>query len=121
MFDLYNNIKQLCIERGISVSAMCQEIGMSKSTLSNLKNGRTETITPSTAKKIAAYLNVSLDDVMHGAKKEPTLQTESGLSPQQAELIRIWDSLDASGRAALLADANALAENRKSQDNAKSN
>lgn len=71
MFDLYKNIQTLCEERGISISRMSVEIGMSKSLLSNLKNGRTDSISKRTAQKIADYLDVPVDVVLHGKKTEP--------------------------------------------------
>lgn len=67
MFNLYENIKELCEAHGITVSRMCEDVQISKSTLSNLKNGRSETISPATAKKIAQYLGVSEGRVLHGA------------------------------------------------------
>lgn len=66
MFDLYKNIQQLCEMRGVSVSKMCLDIGVSKSLMSNLKNGRAETLSTKSAIKIAEYLDVSVDAVLHG-------------------------------------------------------
>ena len=44
MSTLYENIKELCEAKGISGGKMCLEIGISKSTLTSLKNGRTKAI-----------------------------------------------------------------------------
>lgn len=76
MFNLYENIRQLCSEKGTTVSAMCDEIGISKSTLSNLKNGRTTEISTTTAQKIAKFLDVSFDEVKHGKKNTPAREDE---------------------------------------------
>jgi SOS-response transcriptional repressor LexA/DNA-binding Xre family transcriptional regulator len=66
MFNLYENIKSLCAERGMTVSAMCERARISKSTMSNLKNGRSDFLSIRTAAKIAAVLGVPVDDVLHG-------------------------------------------------------
>lgn len=67
MFNLYENIKKLCREKkNVTPSRMLVDLGMSKSILSNLNNGRSESITTDTAEKFANYLGVSVDMVLHG-------------------------------------------------------
>ncbi len=66
METLYERIQLLCEDKGVSVSKMCLELGMSKSTLSDLKNGRTKRLSVPTSKKIAAYLGVSVDYLIDG-------------------------------------------------------
>ena len=66
MFNLYENIKGLCQERGTTVSTMCLDIGVSKSLMSNLKNHRAGTLSAKSVQKIADYLGVSYDRNMHG-------------------------------------------------------
>lgn len=85
MFNLYENIKRLCEERGITVGKMSNETGISRSLLSNLKNGRSATISGSTAEKIAEYLNVSVDEVQHGKKEKPS---ETGELAEYLEDLR---------------------------------
>ena len=41
MCNLYEQIQQACKKAGLTVSAMCLALGMSKSTMSDLKSGRT--------------------------------------------------------------------------------
>ena len=48
------------------MSAMCDSIGISRSTMSNLKHGRAAILSTKTAQKIADYLGVSVDEVLHG-------------------------------------------------------
>lgn len=58
MFNLYENIKKLCREKkNVTPSKMLVDLGMSKSTLSNLNNGRSESITTDTAEKFAIPLS----------------------------------------------------------------
>ena len=60
MCTLYDRIQELCKDKGVSVSRMCLDLGMSKSTMSDLKSGRKKGFTAETAHKIASYLGVSV-------------------------------------------------------------
>ena len=57
---MYEKIYQLCEERGIKPGKLCVEIGIPKSTLTELKQGRTKSLSTQTLSKIAQYFNVSL-------------------------------------------------------------
>ena len=58
---MHNKIEFLCKQQGIKIAQLCKEAGIPKSTISDLKNGRTKTLSTQTLKKIAKYFNVSLD------------------------------------------------------------
>ena len=70
MCTLYERIIDLCKERGVSGSRMCLELGLSKSTLSNMKSGRTAGLSTATAQKIAAYFGISVDALLGEEEKE---------------------------------------------------
>jgi len=61
MYDLYTTIKTLCKERNETVSGMCLKIGLSKSAMSDLKNGRKKSLSSKTLTKIAEFLGVPVD------------------------------------------------------------
>ena len=61
----YEKLQVLCQERGIPPSALAKELGLSTGNLSKWKNGRRPRA--DTARKIAAYLNVSLDSLLQDA------------------------------------------------------
>lgn len=71
LYDLYDTIKQECKRMNVSVSRMCLDLGMSKSTLSSLKNGKTKTLSAPTLSAIANYLGVSVGYLL-GEKEKPT-------------------------------------------------
>ena len=58
--NMYEKIIQLCNEKGIKPAGLCKATGIPKSTLSELKQGRTKTLSTQTLSKIAQYFNVSL-------------------------------------------------------------
>lgn len=64
MYTIYNNICQLCEQRGIKPGKMCADIGLSRSILTDLKTGRKKSINTDTARKIADYFSVSVDTLL---------------------------------------------------------
>lgn len=60
MCTLYERIIELCKSKGVSGSRMCLDLGLSKSTLSDMKSGRTKGISTNTAQKIASYFGVTV-------------------------------------------------------------
>ena len=61
MCDIYNRIENLCALKKISVTDLCRETGISRSTLTELKKGRTKTLSAKNANKLADYFSVSSD------------------------------------------------------------
>ena len=61
MSDLYNRLKQLCDDKGISLAKMCIECGIPKSTPTEIKMGRTKSLSSSAMMKIADYFDVSAE------------------------------------------------------------
>ncbi len=61
MSNLYNRLKLLCDKKGVSLTKMCLECGIPKSTPTEIKMGRTKTLSSSAMMKIADYFNVSAE------------------------------------------------------------
>lgn len=70
MSDLYSNIHALCEKEGIKDGTLCGNIGIRRSFLSELKAGRTKSLSTEVLSKIAAYFNVSVDYLLTGDQKE---------------------------------------------------
>lgn len=92
MGTIYENITNLCNERGIKPGKMCGDLALSRSLMSDLKMGRKNGITDKTAVKIANYFNVSIDRVIGGAetKKSPTTEGE-GITKEQIKIALFGD------------------------------
>ena len=58
---MYEKIQYLCDEKNIKLAHLSKEANVPKSTLSELKQGRTKTLSTQTLSKIANYFGVSLD------------------------------------------------------------
>lgn len=76
MGTIYENIMALCAEKGIKGGRMCVDIGISKSTLTDLKSGKNQTIAIKTAQKIANYFGVSVDRVFGVETKKAPSETD---------------------------------------------
>ena len=60
MENLYDRIIGLCNEKGIKGGKLCSDIGISKSTLTDLKMGRKSGLSATNAQKIASYFGVTV-------------------------------------------------------------
>ncbi len=70
MCNLYDRIKSACAEKGLTVSAMCLQIGMSKSVMSDLHSGRKKTLSAETLGRIADFLQVTTDSLLGKAQPD---------------------------------------------------
>ncbi len=59
MSKMYQRIQRLCKDKGVSVSQLCRELNITRSCLSELSKGRTETLSAVNTGKIARYFGVS--------------------------------------------------------------
>ena len=87
MCTLHERITTLFKEKGVSGSRMCLDLGISKSTLSDMKHGRTKGISTPTAQKIASYLDVSVGYLLGGEEKEEKPVQEDELSENVKKLV----------------------------------
>ena len=92
MGTLYERIQALCKSKGVSGSRMCLDLGLIKSTLSDLKNGRTKGISVATAQKIAGYFGITVDKLYEEEKEKPTVP-DDGLTENQRKLMQFAKSV----------------------------
>ena len=60
MPNLYENILSLCNQRGIRPGRLCDEVGISRGLMTDLKMGRKKGVNAETAQKIASFFSVSV-------------------------------------------------------------
>lgn len=81
MSDLYNRIYDLCQERNISVGKMCNELGISRGNLTELKMDRIKTLKADNLTKISGFFGVSIDYLLGTeTKKAPTQEGERAIT-----------------------------------------
>ena len=60
MGNLYEIIQQLCQSKGIRPGRLCDDLGLSRGLMTDLKMGRKKGVNAETAQKIASYFGVSV-------------------------------------------------------------
>lgn len=88
MGNLYETINTLCESKGIKGAKMCNDTGISKGLLTDLKMGRRSGVSAVTAQKIASYFGVSVGYLLGEEEKEekPTVE-DDGLSENIKMLV----------------------------------
>ena len=119
----YDNVKDLCSINRTTITQMAKDLGLSTSMPTKWKNGSTPKA--DTLKLIAEHFGVTTDQLLAPASRSNTVGNVSGsavlqgnrggritvtngapeLSPDEAELLRIFRALDARGRVALMGAA----------------
>lgn len=103
MSDLYSNIHALCEKEGIKDGTLCANIGIRRSFLSELKAGRTKSLSAEVLSKIAAYFNVSVDYLLTGEQKEnPSKQPQSEVDAAVERIRKKLESMPTAQREALM-------------------
>lgn len=64
MDNLYASIEELCNRRGIRPGRLCNDLGLSRSLITDLKMGRKKSVSAETAQKIAAYFGISVGQLL---------------------------------------------------------
>lgn len=64
MSNLYESILRLCQSKDIRPGRLCDELGLSRGLMTDLKMGRKKGVSAETAQKIAAYFGVSVGQLL---------------------------------------------------------
>lgn len=88
MCSLYDRLDSLCQSKGVKGGRMCTDLGLSKSLMTDLKNGRKKSISAQTAQKIATYFDVTVGYLIgEEEQKEKPIVKDDGLSEGKRKLI----------------------------------
>lgn len=106
------NVKILCLKRGVKPTNACKESGVGGSFISDINRGQI----PSVAKVqlLAQYLGVTTSELL-GEEIKPTPMDGDGLSEEQLEVIRRFEAAPPALRAAALAVLRSAEEQGKAQ------
>ncbi|MBR0446358.1 MAG: helix-turn-helix transcriptional regulator [Oscillospiraceae bacterium] len=64
MDNLYESIEALCNQRGIRPGRLCNDLGLSRGLITDLKMGRKKSVSAETAQKIAAYFGITVGQLL---------------------------------------------------------
>lgn len=101
MYEMHSIIEELCAEKGVNITQMCREAGVHRSTVSELKQGRTKTLGPKNLEKLSAYFEVPIDYFL-GNKKKPTPENGSERNYGDSVLMDAFKRADESTQEAIL-------------------
>lgn len=76
MDTLYKTIETLCAARGIRPGRLCDEVGISRGLITDLKMGRKKSVSAETAQKIATYFQVTVAQLLGQAELQPDILDE---------------------------------------------
>ena len=74
MSNLYETIEALCLKENIRPGRLCDQLGISRSLMTDLKMGRKKTVNAQTAQKIAAHFGVSVGYLLGEDREEDPLE-----------------------------------------------
>ena len=89
---VYEIIFALCAERGITVAEMCRGAGIPQSTMTELKKGRTRTLSMKNAAKVAAFFGVPVESLLGGAAPAPAPEPLVNDDPELTAYLEVLRS-----------------------------
>lgn len=87
MNKMYERIETLCKQKGVNISQMCKDAGVSRGNFTDLKYNRTTELSTKTLSKLSVYFGVSMDYLL-GNEKNPATENDSEISNEKADLIK---------------------------------
>ena len=72
MDNLFTRIESLCTQKNIRPGRLCDELGLSRSMMTDLKMGRKKTVNAETAQKIAEFFGVSVGFLLGQSQEKGT-------------------------------------------------
>lgn len=86
MDNLYGRINELCEQQNIRPGRLCDELGLSRGLMTDLKMGRKKSVSAQTAQKIAAYFGVSVGYLLGEAEPDILEQVDVAFYGEYKEL-----------------------------------
>lgn len=111
IFVFYDTFHKLCLDKGVSDSRACTDMGLSRSYAAKMKN-KDETPSMDSLSAMSEYFGVSVDYLLHGdepQKEKPTAQGGE-LTEKDVALIKWFRSLPEERLRAILVSQDAPKE-----------
>lgn len=90
MSNMYKRIIELCDSHGVTPYKMCKETGISQGAITDLKNGRRQSLGFPIASKIADYFGINVESLYESdeqTKKDPTDMTDGEVKDELIEIL----------------------------------
>ncbi|MBE6994655.1 MAG: helix-turn-helix transcriptional regulator [Ruminococcaceae bacterium] len=110
MSDLYLRIDELLKKKGVSGARMSQELGMSRSFMTELRKGRARGVTAETARKLADYFGVTVEYLLGSEAPSPIAFTRREQRDIARDLEAFIADMDSGG---LMFDGDPMSDEAK--------
>lgn len=74
MSNLYDRITEKAAEKGMTAYALCQEAGVTRSRMSDLKSGRVKSLSSEVLRRMAIVLGTTVEYLLYGEEGEDILR-----------------------------------------------
>ena len=81
MSDLYNRLADKAREKGMTPSALCTKAGVTRSRMTELKNGKIKTLSTETLRRFAMVLNTTVEELLYGVEGADIMRILPGEKP----------------------------------------
>ena len=121
MDNMYEHIAALCKSKGVSVTQMCRDLGITRSALTELKAGRTQRLSIKYTKMILEYFDIDMtvferpvEEIgllnENNNEKSPSEMDELLSKPDITELLELYRALTPGEQRKALSVLKALKE-----------
>lgn len=90
MEDLYKRIEDLCKDRDQSILGMCKAAGIGQGIMSDLKSGRSKSLSSKTLQKLSVYFGVSVAYLLGETDEKRSPAYTDDLTPEEALVIKFY-------------------------------
>lgn len=104
MCDLYKTIETYCQKNNIKIADLARNTGLNKTLFSDLKNGRSKTLSIDRLIIIADYFNISLDELVGRKRKTPDDKSSEVID----KIMKLLSAMTPEQKAAFVQTAEAL-------------
>lgn len=81
MSDLYNRLAEKAREKGMTPSALCTKAGVTRSRMTELKNGKIKSLSTETLRRFAMVLNTTVEELLYGVEGTDIMRILPGEKP----------------------------------------
>lgn len=81
MSDLYNRLADKAREKGMTPSALCTKAGVTRSRMTELKNGKIKSLSTETLRRFAMVLNTTVEELLYGVEGTDIMRILPGEKP----------------------------------------
>ena len=101
MNEMYMRIEELCKNNNVSITQMCREADVTRANLTELKKGRTLSLSAKTLDKISEYFGVSSDFLMGREQQKKPAPQEGEPDYDDLVLLDAFNRADEATKAAI--------------------